>query len=65
MGSLTLEYGLLPAFSIDPNTQNIENVYVSILFEKELEEEEMEEIEVKIRELIEKGDLTLDYLNNL
>jgi len=65
MGSLTLEYGLLPAFSIDPDTQNIENVYVSILFEKELEEEEMEEIEVKIRELIEEGDLTLDYLNNL
>lgn len=65
MGSLTLEYGWLPAFSIDPDTENIENVYVSVLFKEELKEEEMQKIETDIKELIEYGDLTLDYLNNL
>lgn len=65
MGSLTFEYGFLPAFSIDSDTQNIESIYVSILFKEELEEDEMQEIETKVRELIEQGDLTLNYLNNL
>ena len=65
MGSLTLEYGWLPAFSIDPETENIENVYVSVLFKEELKEEKMQKIETDIKELIEYGDLTLDYLNNL
>ena len=39
--------------------------YFSILFKEELEEDERQEIETKVRELIEQGDLTLNYLNNL
>jgi len=65
MGSLT-EIGLLPAFSIEfVDNDCIEDCYISILFDKELEEDTMQDIEDKIRELIESGNLTLDYLNNL
>ena len=64
MGSLT-EMGHLPAFCIEQNSDNIENIYVSVLFEDDLENEEMKKIDDEIRELIESGDLTLDYLNKL
>lgn len=60
MGSLTLEYGLLPAFCVEIlNNYNIEDLYISILFDKELENEFMITIENQIREAIENGTIDL------
>lgn len=65
MGSLT-ELGLLNAFAMyDCYSECLENTYVSILFEKQLSDVEMEVIEQDIRDLIESGELTVEYLNNL
>jgi hypothetical protein len=64
MGSIT-EFGWLPSFSIEIESDNIEHIYISVLFNEELSEDIMEDIENKIRKAIEDGELTLDYLNNL
>ena len=65
MGSLT-EYGWFPAFSIDTDSDCIENIYVSILFSEDIGEDNMNNIELKIRGLIESGDnITLDFLEEI
>ena len=52
MGSLT-EYGWLPAFSVELNdNDNIECLYVSLLFDEKLDDEIMEIIENQIREAL-------------
>ena len=56
MGSLT-EYGHLSAFNIEMDSDNIESIYVSLLFDEELEDDDMERIEKNIRECIENGDV--------
>ena len=58
MGSLT-EYGWLPAFSVElSDNNNIECLYVSLLFDEKLDDEIMEIIENQIREAIEEGDVS-------
>ena len=58
MGSLT-EYGWLPAFSVElSDNDNIECLYVSLLFDEKLDDEIMEIIENQIREAIEEGDVS-------
>ena len=56
LGALT-EYGHLQAFSIEVGGDNIEYVYVSLLFDEEIEESKMMKIEDNIRECIENGDV--------
>ena len=58
MGSST-EYGWLPAFSVELNdNDNIECLYVSLLFDEKLDDEIMETIENQIKEAIEEGDVS-------
>ena len=59
MGSLTLEYGWLPAFSVElSDNDNFECLYVSLLFDEKLDDEIMETIENQIKEAIEEGDVS-------
>lgn len=54
MGSMT-EFVILPAFNVEIGGYNIENLYISLLFNEKLENEVMIQIENNIREAIEKG----------
>lgn len=56
MGSIT-EYGWLPSFNVEIGGDNIENLYVSLLFDEKLEDDVMIQIENNIREAIENGDI--------
>lgn len=56
MGSMT-EFGILPAFNVEINDDNIEYLYISLLFDEKLEDNEMIDIENNIRESIENGNI--------
>lgn len=63
MGALT-EYGHLSAFCVEiTNSNNIEDLYVSVLFDEELNDDVMEAIENQIREAIEEGNVNKNMFN--